>query len=915
MPTSTTSSYSRRDVNSSSDKGSSRAIKLASTGTLRHMEGLIPLLNKLQDVFNLTMAGTGSSAATDSSTVSEVIQLPQIVVVGAQSSGKSSVLENIVGRDFLPRGTGIVTRRPLNLQLIQKTDRLAGEHAEFLHKPGKKYYNFEEVRQEIQAETERVCGSGSLTKGTANGDGDEKGSSTVKAGVSSQPINLRIYSPRVLNLSLVDLPGLTRVATNGQGEDISKEIHDMVLSYIRNPNAIILAISPANYDIANSEALRIAKTVDPDGMRTIGVLTKVDIMDHGTDCVDILTGQTYPLSLGFVAVVNRSQRDIMEFKDIDSALRDEEDFFRTHLAYSKIHRRYCGTAHLAHKLQKLLMAHVRDALPALKSRVKTLLTRTRAQLRECGEPLKDRADKSAFLLQVLNRFSGIFTGAIDGGGVGLGSGGNASGLLGSNGNVTLNTTELSGGARICYIFHEIFGHTLENVDPLDGLEDRDILTAILNATGPRPSLFLPEASFEQLVKRQIRRLEEPSLRCCELIYDELIKILGQCEETPELLRFSRLRERIREVVVDMIRRRLPSTNRMIESLVAIELSYINTNHPDFLSSGDVLSRVRRTLRKDHHAHRDTGVKLSAAATPGDHESDGSSADLATAAAGASGGPSGTTANGTHKSRRGKHRHSVNVDSSEELKKQFNGGEVSGTGSASGEQAMLSDDNVAFAGDNSQHHHVHSQSLDGNNKGGGIAAWVPFFGGGTKNTASAPSASEAKAGGNGSSSDVQAGAGHAGHLHQSYSQQYGRRLYDEDDAIARESRGVASLDDSISIHQMFNPDRKHLLLGRLEMETELIKSLICAYFDIVRKNIQDAIPKAIMHFLVNEVRDNLQATLVGQLYNQDMVDTLLVESADTAIKRAQTQEFLQALERAWAVLGEVRDMNYAGNSQR
>ncbi len=119
-------------------------------------------------------------------------------------------------------------------------------------------------------------------------------------GVSPQPINLRVFSPNVLTLTLVDLPGLTKVPVGDQPKDIEKQIRDMLLKYITKPNAIILAVTAANTDLANSDGLKLAREVDPDGVRTIGVLTKVDLMDQGTDVVDILAGRVIPLRLGKV---------------------------------------------------------------------------------------------------------------------------------------------------------------------------------------------------------------------------------------------------------------------------------------------------------------------------------------------------------------------------------------------------------------------------------------------------------------------------------------------------------------------------------------------------------------------------------------------------------------------------------------
>ncbi|KAJ2461456.1 vacuolar protein sorting-associated protein 1, partial [Coemansia sp. RSA 2424] len=240
-------------------------------------EQLIKTVNKLQDAF----ATVG---------VHNPVDLPQIVVIGSQSSGKSSVLENIVGRDFLPRGTGIVTRRPLVLQLINRPAQSApkengdvsemkgegkwqnpDEWGEFLHLPGKKFFNFDEIRQEIVQDTDRKTGK--------------------NLGISPVPINLRVFSPNVLTLTLVDLPGLTKVPVGDQPKDIERQIREMIMTYITKPNAIILAVTAANTDLANSDGLKLARDVDPDGTRTIGVLTKVDLMDKGTDVIDILAGR------------------------------------------------------------------------------------------------------------------------------------------------------------------------------------------------------------------------------------------------------------------------------------------------------------------------------------------------------------------------------------------------------------------------------------------------------------------------------------------------------------------------------------------------------------------------------------------------------------------------------------------------
>lgn len=236
------------------------------------MEKLIPVIMKLQDAFNVI-------------NVRNQIELPQIVVVGSQSTGKSSVLESIVGRDFLPRGSGIVTRCPLVLQLKRIDDKYikdlnrgasgaavigpeGKEWGEFLHKRGERFFDFAKIRKEIEDQTMRIAG--------------------FDKNISEEPISLTIYSPNVVDLTMVDLPGITKVPIKGQPHDIEDQIKRITMKYISQPNALILALTAANTDLANSDALKMAREVDPQGERTIGVVTKIDLMDQGTDALDTL---------------------------------------------------------------------------------------------------------------------------------------------------------------------------------------------------------------------------------------------------------------------------------------------------------------------------------------------------------------------------------------------------------------------------------------------------------------------------------------------------------------------------------------------------------------------------------------------------------------------------------------------------
>uniref|UniRef100_A0A8C2DS20 Dynamin-1-like protein n=1 Tax=Cyprinus carpio TaxID=7962 RepID=A0A8C2DS20_CYPCA len=681
------------------------------------MEALIPVINKLQDVFN--------TVGTD------IIQLPQIAVVGTQSSGKSSVLESLVGKDLLPRGTGIVTRRPLILQLVhvdpedrRKTSEENGvdgeEWGKFLHTKNKIYTDFDEIRQEIENETERVSGN--------------------NKGISDEPIQLKIFSPHVVNLTLVDLPGITKVPVGDQPKDIELQIRELILKYISNPNCIILAVTAANTDMATSEALKVARDVDPDGQHT---------------------------KVYFGLLV--SQLDINNKKSVVDSIRDEHAFLQK--KYPSLANRN-GTKYLARTLNRLLMHHIRDCLPELKTRINVLAAQYQSLLGSYGEPVEDM---SATLLQIITKFATEYCNTIEGTAK------------------YIETAELCGGARICYIFHETFGRTLESVDPLGGLTTIDVLTAIRNATGPRPALFVPEVSFELLVKRQVKRLEEPSLRCVELVHEEMQRIIQHCSNysTQELLRFPKLHDAIVEVVTSLLRKRLPVTNEMVHNLVAIELAYINTKHPDFADACGLMNNNIEEQRRNR-------MRELPSAVPRDKSLKG---------------PGGQS-----------------VSPTEQPPAEGDGPKMAG--GAQGEQE------------------------------GGTGTW-------------------------------------RGMLKKGDESQGEDRTKPQSSVPASPQKGhaVNLLDVPVPVARK--------LSAREQRDCEVIERLIKSYFLIVRKNIQDSVPKAVMHFLVNHVKDSLQSELVGQLYKPALLDDLLTESEDMAQRRNEAADMLKVT----AVMTQVIAQNY------
>ena len=805
-------------------------------------DDLLTTVNKLQDlVFN--------TIGNDS------LDLPQIVVVGSQSSGKSSVLENIVGRDFLPRGSGIVTRRPLILQLInipldddEKSGKEEytphtpasvaqhGEWAEFHHIPGRKFTDFNQVRGEIENETSRIAGN--------------------NKGINRQPINLKIFSPHILNLTLVDLPGLTKVPIGDQPTDIEKQTRTLISEYIAKPNSIILAVSPANVDIVNSESLKLARHVDPMGRRTIGVLTKLDLMDHGTNALDILSGRVYPLKLGFIGVVNRSQQDIQTNKPMSEALKSEADFFRHHPAYRNIATR-CGTQFLSKTLNTTLMAHIRDRLPDIKARLNTLMGQTQQELASYGsKQFSGRDHRGSLILQLMTRFATSFISSIDGT------------------SSEISTKELCGGARIYYIFNSVFGNSLETIDPTHNLSVLDIRTAIRNSTGPRPSLFVPELAFDLLVKPQIKLLEIPSQRCVELVYEELIKICHTCGSN-ELSRFPRLQGKLIEVVSDLLRERLGPASSYVESLISIQRAYINTNHPNFLGAAAAMSSVIQSKnekekkqaqmdeKKRREKQRMKQLGVNGAATPEEDEAEIEDK------------PTNLAVRNHQKASRsmspavGRDRDRENGTARDSFLNYFFGKDGNG---AAGGSPLPQPTNMATRHVSQNYEPSIAQSMRRNERASFADSRSPIY----------PS-----------------------QMHNEYapSSDYGDN-YGDSGALFVSLLITFPYPDEILTALQPEQNAEPALTDREALETELIRRLISSYFNIVRETTADQVPKAIMHLLVNHCRDEVQNRLVSELYKEDLFNDLLYEDDGIKKEREKCEKLLATYKEAAKIVGEV-----------
>ncbi|XP_034216251.1 dynamin-related protein 1E-like isoform X2 [Prunus dulcis] len=473
------------------------------------MEGLIGLVNRIQRACTVLGDYGGDSALP---TLWE--SLPSVAVVGGQSSGKSSVLESIVGRDFLPRGSGIVTRRPLVLQL-HKTEQGMQEYAEFLHMEKKRFTDFSVIRKEIQDETDRITGRSKQ--------------------ISHVPIHLSIYSPNVVNLTLIDLPGLTKVAVEGQPESIVQDIENMVRSFIEKPNCIILAITPANQDIATSDAIRIARQVDPAGERTFGVLTKLDLMDKGTNALDVLEGRSYRLQHPWVGIVNRSQVDINKNVDMIAARRREREFFSSSPDYGNLASKM-GSEYLAKLLSKHLESVIKARIPGIASLINKSIGELEAELDYLGRPVAIDAGAQLYtILELCRAFDRIFKEHLDGG--------------------------RPGGDRIFAVFDHQLPVALKRL-PFDRhLSLQNVRKVVSEADGYQPHLIAPEQGYRRLIDSSLNYFRGPS----------------EASVDAELKRFPTLQAELAAAANEALERFREDSKKTTLRLVDMESSYLTVD--------------------------------------------------------------------------------------------------------------------------------------------------------------------------------------------------------------------------------------------------------------------------------------------------------------------------------------------------
>lgn len=480
--------------------------------------------------------------------VEEYIELPKICVLGTQSSGKSSVLESIVGMDFLPRGEGLCTRRPLELRLNYVPETESKPYGMFEEIKGEKFYDFNVVRQKIEDLTDKVAG--------------------INKNIVDKPIVLTIRSHTCPDLTLVDLPGITRIRLQGseQGEDIETITKNMAERYCKDPLTIILSVNSANQDLTTSEGLKMALQIDKEQKRTLGVMTKVDIMDHGTDCKKVLLGQEVPLKLGYVAMKNRSQKDIKENMKVKDALIKEKEFFEKHQIYSKMPPGYCGTKTLVDKLTDIFFKKIKEHLPDIIKQIKSKIKEAEEELNLLGNAMPvDNVGKMNMLWNMFSEYCDSYKNVIKGK---------------FDQKRVLNMHD-EGGFKIKEFFKDFLSEFTGDYRATKDYSDDNISYALTIHEGDSIPGFPSVDAFFYLLKPELEKFREPVFDCLNDTYNYMESLSFKIIDRT-FFKFPNIISTVKEFIVEFLQEQKDKCKYILESLVDMHINYLFTNDYEYL---------------------------------------------------------------------------------------------------------------------------------------------------------------------------------------------------------------------------------------------------------------------------------------------------------------------------------------------
>ncbi|KAH7075752.1 P-loop containing nucleoside triphosphate hydrolase protein [Paraphoma chrysanthemicola] len=342
--------------------------------------------------------------------LSGIVELPQLVVCGDQSSGKSSVLEAITEIPF-PRNENLCTRFATEIILRRHvSSAISTRITPDKSRPEAEQQALRDFTRTITDFTELPFIIAEATKAM----GLEAVGQTNKA-FARDVLTVEISGPSRPQLTLVDLPGLIHSANRMQSEEDVKLIQELILDYMQNPRTIILAVITAKNDYANQIVLKHCQTIDPSGRRTLGIITKPDTLTEGTanqrSWLDLAQNRDIYFELGWHMVKNRT--DVEADKSFSQRNTAERQFFSKG-AYLDLPSHCKGIETLRSRLSALLHNHLKTELPHLKAELMEKLANTSRELKQLGVKRNTPQEQRMFLTDIGTKINELLKAGVRG---------------------------------------------------------------------------------------------------------------------------------------------------------------------------------------------------------------------------------------------------------------------------------------------------------------------------------------------------------------------------------------------------------------------------------------------------------------------------------------------------------------------
>lgn len=351
------------------------------TATSLESESLRRLIDRLQD------AGCG-----------KYVELPQIAVMGDTSCGKSSLLSALSGIEF-PSSEKLTTRCPTQIIMTNNSKELNASFSASVRL--RRYGNQDNGAENTDVEKQL----GDISEITAAIE--ELTQKLVDEGqnISDDSIVISAKGPDLPNLTIIDLPGLVRTVKDGEDESMIERIRSLVKRYLEQSRTIILSVVPANVDIHNTEILQMAKEVDPEGDRTISVITKPDLVDKGAEdsVIQLLMNKTKKLKLFYHCVKCRGQKQLNKGTSLETGIEHERDFFRTIEPWKDVPEDLVGIVNLRWKLAELMEARIKESMPSVQREIKSKLKTATKEIEKLGSPLNDSFSRRKYFSDILDK--------------------------------------------------------------------------------------------------------------------------------------------------------------------------------------------------------------------------------------------------------------------------------------------------------------------------------------------------------------------------------------------------------------------------------------------------------------------------------------------------------------------------------